>query len=96
MVQAHGSSRRFRRGAGCRGHHLLSFDILLVAQGADYSLGDRGIRRRRLRSDLMFLALSKPWLFWVAAVLVAACVMGIISIAIGYYVKVLSNKSHRR
>jgi hypothetical protein len=42
------------------------------------------------------IALAKPWLFWVAVVLVAGCVLGVIATMVGYYVKVLSNKSHRR
>lgn len=44
----------------------------------------------------MLLAAAKPWFYWVAVLLVASCVLGIIATAIGYYVKVLSNKAYRR
>lgn len=44
----------------------------------------------------MLLALNQPWFFWLAVLLVGSGVLGIIATAIGYYVKVLSNKAHRR
>lgn len=42
------------------------------------------------------LAAAKPWFYWLAVLLVLSGVGGIVMTAIGYYVKVLSNKVPRR
>jgi hypothetical protein len=43
----------------------------------------------------MFAA-AKPWFYWPAVLLSFTGVLGAISLFVGYYVKVLSQKSHRR
>jgi predicted lysophospholipase L1 biosynthesis ABC-type transport system permease subunit len=42
------------------------------------------------------LAAAALWSYWLAMVLVGGVVAAIIATAIGYYVKVIANKSHRR
>ena len=38
------------------------------------------------------LAAAHPWHYWISYVLVGAVLLGLIATAIGYYVKVVSNK----
>ena len=42
------------------------------------------------------LAAAKPWFYWLAVVLSFTGVVGAIALFVGYYVKVISQKSHRR
>jgi hypothetical protein len=42
------------------------------------------------------LAAAKPWFYWLAVVLTALGVLSVVATAVGYYVKVLANKAHRR
>ena len=39
---------------------------------------------------------AKPWFYWLAVLLSASGVLGAVALFVGYYVKVLSQKSHRR
>jgi hypothetical protein len=43
----------------------------------------------------MLLA-ANVWFYWLAWLLAIATVGGIVATLVGYYVKVLSNKAHRR
>jgi len=43
----------------------------------------------------MFAA-AKPWFYWLAVLLSASGVVGAVALFAGYYVKVISQKSHRR
>jgi di/tricarboxylate transporter len=40
----------------------------------------------------MIVAEAAPWFAWIAFVLMASAVLGVLSLLLGYYVKVTSNK----
>jgi fructose-specific phosphotransferase system IIC component len=44
---------------------------------------------------LSMILAARPWFAWIPFVLVASAVLGILSMLLGYYVKVTSNKHPR-
>jgi hypothetical protein len=44
---------------------------------------------------LSLIATARPWFAWIPFVLVASAVLGVLSLLLGYYLKVTSNKNPR-
>ena len=45
---------------------------------------------------LLMFAAAKPWFYWLAVLLSGSGVLVAVLLFIGYYVRVISQKSHRR
>lgn len=42
--------------------------------------------------DLLFFATAKPWAYWIAPILVAGAVLGVLSVILQYVFKVVAAK----
>ena len=47
-------------------------------------------------SVLLMFAAAKPWFYWLAVLLSGSGVLVAVLLFVGYYVRVISQKSHRR
>ena len=42
--------------------------------------------------DLLFLAVAKPWAYWIAPMILAASVLGVLAVILQYVFKVVAAK----
>jgi hypothetical protein len=45
---------------------------------------------------MLLLAAAKPWIYWVAPLLVLGAVLALVAVGVGYLIKVTANKYPRQ
>jgi hypothetical protein len=83
-------------GNGDRSRFSASVVAVVLADASNPHVATAFTAARRVAFPPMLLAAAAPWFYWLGMVLFLGSIFGVIAAMIGYYVKVIANKSPRR